>query len=119
MNGMRFNPTLVFILVFSLSSSNAWEAKFEYYIFENFETTRQLFSTETNIIGSLREWRTRIKDCAYKILNYIPSKKSNEHLKFSVFGKESTRIFKKFHINDYQKCGRSKIILENQSNIHD
>ena len=85
MNGMRFNPTLVFILVFSLSSSNAWEAKFEYYIFENFETTRQLFSTETNIIGSLREWRTRIKDCAYKILNYIPSKKSNEHLKFSYF----------------------------------
>ena len=116
---MPFNPTLVIILVVSLSSSKAWEAKFEYYIFENFETTRQLFSTETNIIGSLREWRTRIKDCAYKILNDIPSKKSNQHLKFSVLGKENARIFKKFHMNHYEQCGRSKIIFENKLNIQD
>ena len=119
MNGMHFNSTLIFILVVGLSHSKAWEAKFEYYIFENFETTRQLFSTETNIIGSLREWRTRIKDCAYKILNDIPSKKSNEHFMFSVLGKDSTRIFKKFHMNHYEQCGRSKLIFENKSNIHD
>ena len=119
MNTILFNPRLVFILVFSLSSSKAWEAKFEYYIFENFETTRQLFSTETNIIGRLREWRTRIKDCAYKLLNGIPSKKSNEQLKFSVLGKESTRIFKKFSINHYQQCGRLDNSFENKLNIND
>ena len=98
MNSMRFNSSLVFILVFSLSASKAWEAKFEYYIFENFETTRQLFRTEKNIIGRLREWRNRIKDCAYNVLNDRASKKSNEQIKFSVFGNKSTRIFMKFHM---------------------
>ena len=122
MNGMLFNPTFFFILVFIISSSKAWEAKFEYHIFENFETTRNLFSTETNIVGRLREWRNRIEDCAYKIWNDyidIPSKKSNDHLKFSVLGKENTRIFKKFHINHYEQCGRSKLIFENKLSIND
>ena len=50
-----------------VSQSKALDAKFEYYVFENFETTKNIFVNERKIIGYLLQITKPAKQCDTKI----------------------------------------------------
>ena len=56
---------IIFIRYFSYTIS--LEAKFEYYVFENFETTKNIFVNEVKIIKQLSQMTKSAKQCDTKL----------------------------------------------------
>ena len=65
MKGLLYTTIIVALTL--VSQSKALDAKFEYYIFENFETTKNIFVNERKIIGYLSQITKPVKQCDTKI----------------------------------------------------
>ena len=59
--------TTIVIALSLFSQSKALDAKFEYYVFESFETTKNIFVNERKIIGYLSQITKPAKQCDTKI----------------------------------------------------
>ena len=59
--------TILIIFVRHVSYTISLEAKFEYYVFENFETTKNIFVNEVKIIKQLSQMTKNAKQCDTKL----------------------------------------------------
>ena len=59
--------TILIIFIRYVSYTVSLEAKFEYYVFENFETTKNIFANEVKIIKQLSQMTKNAKQCDAKL----------------------------------------------------
>lgn len=59
--------TVLIIFIRYVSFTISLEAKFEYYVFENFETTKNIFVNEVKIIKQLSQMTKNAKQCDTKL----------------------------------------------------
>ena len=59
--------TVLIIFIRYVSFTISLEAKFEYYVFENFETTKNIFVNEVKIIKQLSQMAKNTKQCDTKL----------------------------------------------------